>query len=194
MHVVLSAIEKYRATLVPLVLPILLAMVNGADQIRRKYDLSSMKTIMCGGAPLSKEMVEGFVEKYPTVSILQGYGLTESTALGSSTNSLEESRRYGAAGLLLASMEAKIVDPDSGEALGVNCSVYFRNADATATTLDSEGWLKTGDLCYIGEDGFIFIVDRLKELIKYKGYQVPPAELEALLLTHPDINDAAVIP
>ncbi|GLT74413.1 hypothetical protein SLA2020_462140 [Shorea laevis] len=206
MHDMPSAIEKYSATLVPLVPPILLAMVNGADRIRRTYDLSSMKTIMCGGAPLSAEMVEGFVEKYPTVTILQGYGLTESTALGSSTNSLEESRRYGAAGLLLSSMEAKIVDPDSGEALGVNChgelwlrgpsimKGYFRNADATATTLDSEGWLKTGDLCYIDEDGFIFIVDRLKELIKYKGYQVPPAELEALLLTHPDINDAAVIP
>ncbi|CAN1781950.1 Peroxisomal OPC-8:0-CoA ligase 1 [Linum perenne] len=71
---------------------------------------------------------------------------------------------------------------------------YFSNAEATSSTLDSEGWLRTGDLCYIDEDGFIFVVDRLKELIKYKGYQVPPAELEALLLTHPEITDAAVIP
>lgn len=71
---------------------------------------------------------------------------------------------------------------------------YFSNEEATASTLDSDGWLRTGDLCYIDEDGFIFVVDRLKELIKYKGYQVPPAELEALLLTHPEISDAAVIP
>jgi OPC-8:0 CoA ligase-1 len=71
---------------------------------------------------------------------------------------------------------------------------YFSNAEATASTVDAEGWLKTGDLCYIDDDGFIFVVDRLKELIKYKGYQVPPAELEALLLTHPEISDAAVIP
>ncbi|CAF2162865.1 unnamed protein product [Brassica napus] len=71
---------------------------------------------------------------------------------------------------------------------------YFKNQEATNETINAEGWLKTGDLCYIDEDGFVFVVDRLKELIKYKGYQVPPAELEALLITHPDILDAAVIP
>ncbi|KAJ8561312.1 hypothetical protein K7X08_027502 [Anisodus acutangulus] len=72
--------------------------------------------------------------------------------------------------------------------------IALSNEEATASTLDSDGWLRTGDLCYIDEDRFIFVVDRLKELIKYKGYQVPPAELEALLLTHPEISDAAVIP
>ncbi|KAL0904916.1 hypothetical protein M5K25_027080 [Dendrobium thyrsiflorum] len=71
---------------------------------------------------------------------------------------------------------------------------YFKNPEATGSTLDAEGWLRTGDLCYFDEDGYLFVVDRLKELIKYKGYQVPPAELEALLLTHPEITDAAVIP
>ncbi|KAF5784718.1 putative AMP-dependent synthetase/ligase, AMP-binding enzyme domain-containing protein [Helianthus annuus] len=71
---------------------------------------------------------------------------------------------------------------------------YFSNPEATASTLDSTRWLRTRDLCYIDEDGFIFVVDRLKELIKYKGYQVPPTELEALLLTHPEIDDCAVIP
>ncbi|KAK8648892.1 hypothetical protein V6N13_129634 [Hibiscus sabdariffa] len=71
---------------------------------------------------------------------------------------------------------------------------YLNNAEATATTVDSEGWLKTGDLCYIDDDGYVYVVDRLKELIKYKGFQVPPAELEALLLSHPQISDAAVIP
>ncbi|GKU98103.1 hypothetical protein SLEP1_g11149 [Rubroshorea leprosula] len=205
-HDMFSAIEKYRATFLPLVPPILVAMINGADQIQRKYDLTSLSNILSGGAPLSKEVIEGFLEKYPSVTILQGYGLTESTAVGASTDTLEESRKYGTAGLLSPSMEAKIVEPDTGKALGVNqtgelwlrgptiMKGYFSNADATASTLDSEGWLKTGDVCYIDEDGFIFIVDRLKELIKYKGYQVPPAELEALLHTHPEITDAAVIP
>ncbi|XP_055811689.1 probable CoA ligase CCL5 [Solanum dulcamara] len=206
MDEMLSSIHKYKATTLPLVPPILVALVNNADLIRKKYDLSSLETVLSGGAPLSKEVIEGFVEKYPSVKILQGYGLTESTAIGASTDSLEESRRYGTAGMLSPSMEAKIVDPESGKAFPVNktgelwlrgptiMKGYFSNEEATASTLDSDGWLRTGDLCYIDEDGFIFVVDRLKELIKYKGYQVPPAELEALLLTHPEISDAAVIP
>ncbi|KAI3418117.1 uncharacterized protein J3R85_013986 [Psidium guajava] len=206
MHGMLTSIAKHRATYLPLVPPILVAMVNNADQIRARYDLSSLHSVLSGGAPLSREVIEGFVERYPAVRILQGYGLTESAGVGASTDSLEESRRYGTAGLLSPSMEARIVDPESGAALGVKrtgelwlrgptiMKGYFSNAEATASTLDSEGWLRTGDICYFDEDGFIFVVDRLKELIKYKGYQVPPAELEALLLTHPDIADAAVIP
>ncbi|KAG6774793.1 hypothetical protein POTOM_022164 [Populus tomentosa] len=182
------------------------ADTSSADQIRERYDLSSLNFVLSGGAPLSKEMVEGFSEKYPGVTILQGYGLTESAGIGASTDTLEESRRYGTAGLLSPNTEAKIVDPESGKALLVNqtgelwlrapsvMKGYFSNAEATSSTIDSEGWLRTGDLCYIDDDGFIFVVDRLKELIKYKGYQVPPAELEALLLTHPEISDAAVIP
>ncbi|XP_010477286.1 PREDICTED: 4-coumarate--CoA ligase-like 5 isoform X1 [Camelina sativa] len=206
MHEMMSAIGKYKATFLPLVPPILVAMVNGADQIKAKYDLSSLHTVLCGGAPLSKEVTEGFAEKYPTVKIMQGYGLTESTGIGASTDTVEESRRYGTAGRLSASMEGRIVDPVTGKILGPNqtgelllkgpsiMKGYFSNEEATSSTLDSEGWLRTGDLCYIDEDGFIFVVDRLKELIKYKGYQVAPAELEALLLTHPEIPDAAVIP
>uniref|UniRef100_A0A1J3EP05 4-coumarate--CoA ligase-like 5 n=1 Tax=Noccaea caerulescens TaxID=107243 RepID=A0A1J3EP05_NOCCA len=206
MHEMMSAIGKYQATFLPLVPPILVALINGADQIKAKYDLSSLHTVLCGGAPLSKEVTEGFAEKYPTVKILQGYGLTESTGIGASTDTIEESRRYGTAGKLSASMEGRIVDPVTGQVLGPNqtgelwlkgpsiMKGYFSNEEATSSTLDSEGWLRTGDLCYIDGDGFIFVVDRLKELIKYKGYQVPPAELEALLYTHPEIVDAAVIP
>ncbi|KAK4795974.1 hypothetical protein SAY86_028300 [Trapa natans] len=206
LHEMLSSIEKYKATYLPLVPPILIALVNGASQIRSKYDLSSLQSVLSGGAPLSREVIEGFLEKYPRVTILQGYGLTESAGTGASTDTLEESRRYGTAGLLSPSMEAMVVDPDSGARLGVNqtgelwlkgptvMKGYFGKVEATSSTLSSEGWLRTGDLCYIDEDGFIFIVDRLKELIKYKGYQVPPAELEGLLLTHPEVADAAVIP
>ncbi|XP_051124106.1 probable CoA ligase CCL5 [Andrographis paniculata] len=202
----LMAIQKFSATYLPLVPPILVALANNAEIIKKKYDLSTLHSVISGGAPLSKEVIEGFSEKYPNVVIMQGYGLTESTGIGASTDNLEESRRYGTAGLLSPSMEAKIVDPDSGESLPANhtgelwlkgptiMKGYFSNEEATASTLDSKGWLRTGDLCYFDEDGFLFVVDRLKELIKYKGYQVPPAELEALLLTHPDIIDAAVIP
>ncbi|PPD91991.1 hypothetical protein GOBAR_DD11056 [Gossypium barbadense] len=81
-----------------------------------------------------------------------------------------------------------------GPAAAAGILGYLNNAEATAATLDSQGWLKTGDLCYIDDDGYVYVVDRLKELIKYKGYQVPPAELEALLLSHPQISGAAVIP
>ncbi|KAG9443136.1 hypothetical protein H6P81_018990 [Aristolochia fimbriata] len=206
MDEMLTSIGKYNATYLPLVPPILVAMINHAAAIRAKYDLGSLQWVLSGGAPLSREVIEGFVAHYPNVGILQGYGLTETTAIGASTDTLEESRRYGTAGLLSPNMEAKIVDPETGKALTVNqtgelwlrgpsvMKGYFSNAEATSSTLDSEGWLRTGDLCYIDEDGFIFVVDRLKELIKYKGYQVAPAELEALLLTHPLVADAAVIP
>ncbi|ONK72839.1 uncharacterized protein A4U43_C04F23790 [Asparagus officinalis] len=108
--------------------------------------------------------------------------------------------------MLSPNTEAKIVDPDTGAALTVNktgelwirgpyvMKGYFKNQEATKSTLLDDGWLRTGDLCYIDEDGFLFVVDRLKELIKYKGYQVAPAELEALLLAHAEIADVAVIP
>ncbi|KAJ6352010.1 hypothetical protein OIU76_001262 [Salix suchowensis] len=106
----LSTIVKYRATYLPLVPPILVALINGADQLREWYDLSSLKFVISGGAPLSKEVIEGFSEKYPGATILQAYGLTESAGVGASMDTLEESRRYGTAGLLSPNTEAKIVD------------------------------------------------------------------------------------
>uniref|UniRef100_A0A1J3CCC4 4-coumarate--CoA ligase-like 4 n=1 Tax=Noccaea caerulescens TaxID=107243 RepID=A0A1J3CCC4_NOCCA len=202
----MEAVEKYRATALALAPPVLVAMINGADLIKAKYDLSSLKMVRCGGAPLSKEATEGFLEKYPTVDILQAYALTESNGAGAFTDTVEDSRRYGTSGTLTSDVKARIVDPNTGRVMGVNhtgelwlkgpsiTKGYFRNEEATKETITKEGWLKTGDLCYIDDDGFVFVVDRLKELIKYKGYQVPPAELEALLITHPDILDAAVIP
>lgn len=198
----LRAINDYGVTYLPLVPPILVAMIAHPKPL----PLGQLRKVLSGGAPLSKELIEGFRDKYPQVEILQGYGLTESTAIGASTDSAEESRRYGTAGLLSPNTEAKIVDPETGEALPVNSTGelwirgpyvmkgYFKNTEATQSTITPDGWLKTGDLCYIDEDGYLFVVDRLKELIKYKGYQVPPAELEALLLTHPEIADVAVIP
>lgn len=120
MHDMFSTIDKFRATFLPLVPPILVAMINNADAIKGKYDLSSLHTVLSGGAPLSKEVTEGFVDKYPNVTILQGYGLTESSGVGASTDSLDESRRYGTAGMLSPAAEAMVVDPETGRALGVN--------------------------------------------------------------------------
>ncbi|XP_010459732.1 PREDICTED: 4-coumarate--CoA ligase-like 4 [Camelina sativa] len=207
LHDMLDAVDKYKATTLVMAPPVLVAMINGADMIKVKYDLTSLRTVRCGGAPLSKEVTVGFLEKYPSVDIHQGYALTESNGGGAYTGFLEEStRRYGTAGTLTSDVEARIVDPNTGRVMGVNqtgelwlkgpsiSKGYFKNQEGTNETINVEGWLKTGDLCYIDDDGFLFVVDRLEELIKYKGYQVPPAELEALLITHPDILDAAVIP
>ncbi|XP_051139385.1 probable CoA ligase CCL5 [Andrographis paniculata] len=206
MHELLTAIQNFSVNYLPLVPPILVALTANAKKLRNKYDLSSLKIINSGGAPLSKEVTEEFLKLYPNVMIRQSYGLTESTAVGASSDTMDECRKHGSAGLLSPNMAAKIADPETGESLPVNrtgelwlkgpaiMKGYFRNEEATNSTLDSEGWLRTGDLCYIDEDGFLFVVDRIKELIKYNGYQVPPAELEALLLGHPEIEDVAVIP
>ncbi|CAN6886668.1 unnamed protein product [Brassica oleracea] len=201
----LAAVEKYRATALILAPPVIVVMTNEADIIKEKCDLSSLKNVTCGGAPLSKEVTEGFLKKYPTVHVLQAYALTESNG-GGAYMDMVGSRRYGTVGTLTPDVEARIVDPNTGRLLGTNqtgelwlkgpsiSKGYFKNQEATSETFNLEGWLKTGDLCKIDDDGFLYVVDRLKELIKYKGYQVAPAELEALLITHPDILDAAVIP
>lgn len=200
----LRAIERYRVTLLPAAPPLLVAMVKSEEAHRR--DLSSLLVIGVGGAPLGREVAERFAAVFPDVQIVQGYGLTESSGSVASTVGPEESMAYGSVGKLASHLQAKIVDPSTGEAVGpgqrgelwirgpVVMKGYVGDDKATAETVDSEGWLKTGDLCYFNEDGFLYIVDRLKELIKYKGYQVPPAELEHILQSHPGIADAAVIP
>ncbi|CAF2256797.1 unnamed protein product [Brassica napus] len=206
MSKLLSAVETHRPTHLTLVPPMVVAMVNGAKEINSNYDVSSLHTVVAGGAPLSREVIEKFVKSYPNVKVLQGYGLTETTAIVATMFTKEETERFGSSGLLSPNVEAKIVDPETGRLLGVDqtgelwlrsptvMKGYYKNEEATAETIDSEGWLKTGDLCYIDSEGFVFVVDRLKELIKCNGYQVAPAELEALLLAHPEIDDAAVIP
>ncbi|THU67671.1 hypothetical protein C4D60_Mb05t27160 [Musa balbisiana] len=200
----LRAVERYRVTYMPVSPPLVVAMAK-SDEVARR-DLSSLRVLGCGGAPLGRDVAERFAARFPHVEIVQGYGLTESTGGVAGTRTPEESKVYGSTGRLGSNAEAKIVDPTTGEALGPGqrgelwvrgptiMKGYVGDAEATAATLDSEGWLKTGDLCYFDDDGFLFIVDRLKELIKYKAYQVPPAELEHILFSHPGIADAAVIP
>ncbi|XP_074317180.1 4-coumarate--CoA ligase-like 9 [Silene latifolia] len=200
----LAAVEKFRVTYMPVSPPLI--VVLSKSELVSKYDFSSIKRLGCGGAPLGKEVAERFKARFPDILIIQGYGLTETSAGGARTIGPDECVKYGSVGRLQELMEAKIVDPSTGEALppGKQGELWLRgptvmkgyvgNKEATAETLLPDGWLKTGDLCYFDADGCLYIVDRLKELIKYKGYQVPPAELERLLLSHPDIADAAVIP
>ncbi|GLJ42769.1 hypothetical protein SUGI_0886870 [Cryptomeria japonica] len=204
MNEMLHNIEKYRVTLLPTVPSVLSALTKSSEAC--KYDLSSLKQIGLGGAPVGYNVMQDFSAKFPGIELRQGYGMTESTAAVVYTNSNEENFHYGSVGLLSGVVEAKVVDPVSAKPLPPNhrgelwlrgptiMKGYFMNEEATLATLDMEGWLKTGDLCYIDEEGFLFVVDRLKDMIKYKAYQVAPAELEELLLTHPDILEAAVIP
>ncbi|KAL2529113.1 4-coumarate--CoA ligase-like 9 [Forsythia ovata] len=200
----LRAVQEYKVTHVAMAPPVVVAMLKAIES--EDYDLRSLEWVGCGGAPLGKVYIKSFTEKFPTVILAQGYGLTETTGVAFRAMNPEESRRWGSVGRLVESYEAKIVDPETGIALppGKRGELWIRgpsvmkgyldDSKATSETLFSDGWLRTGDLCYIDDEGFLFVVDRLKELIKYKGYQVAPAELEQLLQSHPDIVDAAVIP
>eukprot|EP00253_Pinus_taeda_P008104 PITA_08104 len=176
----LSAIQKYRVKSLPAAPPILVTL--NKSSIVSNYDLALLHTIGYGGAPIGKDIIDNFAARFPTVQIKQGYGLTESNGTVSSTITDEENIHYGTVGLLAAHVQAKVVDTTTGKAMPPNhkgelwlrgptiMKGYFGNVEATELTLDSEGWLKTGDLCYIGEEGFLFVVDRIKELIKYKVF------------------------
>ncbi|KIM78766.1 hypothetical protein PILCRDRAFT_824179 [Piloderma croceum F 1598] len=184
----LQSIQKFRITTGHIVPP--LAGLLAKHPIVDKYDFSSMVKWSCGAAPLGNDVID-MVEKRTKVPLRSAYGMTETTCVISVTR-LDNAKR-GTVGMLLPNMSAKLVD---GEIYlkGPNIMKgYLRNPRANAETFTTDGWMKTGDACRFDADENIFIVDRIKELIKYKGFQVPPAELEDLLLSHPDIEDAAVI-
>jgi acyl-CoA synthetase (AMP-forming)/AMP-acid ligase II len=169
-----------------------------------EYDLSSLKYVLCGAAPLDVEVTER-AEKRLGCLIRQGYGMTEASP---GTHQVYDDEfgviPPGCVGRLSPNTEARLVKPGTdedvepgatGELLIRGPQVmlgYLNNPEATAETI-TDGWLHTGDLVRVDSDGVFWIVDRLKELIKYKGYQVAPAELESVLLTHPDVLDAAVV-
>lgn len=199
----LTLLQDHKVTRAYLVPPIILALAK--HPIVEKYDLSSLDVIMSGAAPLGQELQDAAQSRVDSV-VMQGYGLTETSPVTHMNSDEPEKGRAGSIGYLIPNTEAKIVDPVSGEELAANATGevlirgpqvmkgYLNNPEATAHTIDDDGWLHTGDMGYVDDDGFFFLVDRLKELIKYKGFQVPPAELEAILLSHPSIADAAVIP
>ncbi len=199
----LQIIQDYKISYANLVPPIILALAK--HPLIDKYDLSSLNIVTSGAAPLGAELA-GACAKRLNCIVLQGYGLTETSPVSHTNPKEPEKIKLGSVGPCIPNTECKIVDTASGEDLGPKqegevwirgpqvMQGYLNNPEATAATLDSEGWLHTGDIGYVDDDDHFYIVDRVKELIKYKGMQVAPAELEAILLTHPAIGDAAVIP
>jgi acyl-CoA synthetase (AMP-forming)/AMP-acid ligase II len=199
----LSLIEQYRVSRAYLVPPIILFLAE--NPIVADYDVSSLQYILSGAAPLGKELVMTVRERIEC-RVCQGYGLTETSPVTHWTPDLSSTDKSSSVGTLVPNTEAQIIDTTTGRALGYNEAGeillrgpqvmlgYLYNLDATAATLDLNGWLHTGDVASVDEEGYFYIIDRLKELIKCRGYQVAPAELEQLLLTHPAIVDAAVIP
>jgi len=207
LQLMLEIIQKYKVTVLPAVPPIVLAMAK--NPIVLNYDLSSLRMMLSGAAPLGKELEDAFRARLPGAVIGQGYGMTEAgpvLAMSLAFAKMPFPVKSGSCGTVVRNSEVKIVDNDTGLSLTYNqpgeicirgpqiMKGYLNNPEATAHTLDKDGWLHTGDIAFIDEDEEMFIVDRVKEIIKVKGFQVPPAELEALLISHDGILDAAVVP
>jgi acyl-CoA synthetase (AMP-forming)/AMP-acid ligase II len=197
----LRVLQDWPIALAHIVPPIAVALAKHPTVDR--YDLSNLRWLFSGAAPLGRQLTEA-VEARLRVRVRQGYGMTEASPATHYT--VPEGDRAGKIGPLMPNTEGRVVDPETGADLGPGqagevwvrgpqvMKGYLNNPEATARTVTADGWLRTGDIGIVDDDGYLEIVDRLKELIKVKGFQVAPAELEALLLTHPNIADAAVIP
>ena len=197
----LRVLQDWPISLAHIVPPIAVALAK--HPIVDRYDLSNLRWLFSGAAPLGPQLTE-VVQARLSVRVRQGYGMTEASPATHYT--LPGADRAGKIGPLMPNTEGRIVDPETGADLGPGqagevwirgpqvMKGYLNNPAATAHTVTNDGWLRTGDIGIVDEDGYLEIVDRLKELIKVKGFQVAPAELEALLLKHPNIADAAVIP
>jgi len=199
----LQLMQKYQITRAYLVPPILVALAK--HPMVDQYDLSALKVIISGAAPLSEDLAKA-VSARLNCRVKQGYGMTEASPVTHITPDDPEKIKAGAVGVAVRNSECKVVDLETGQDLSISevgevwvrgphvMKGYLNRPEDTARTVDSDGWLHTGDIGQLDSDGYLTIVDRAKELIKYKGMQVAPAELEAVLLTHPAIADAAVIP
>lgn len=203
----LELIQKHRVSVAAVVPPLVLALAK--NPMVASYDLSSIRLVLSGAAPLGKELEEALHGRLPQATFGQGYGMTEAGPVLSMSPSFAKQplpSKSGSCGTVVRNAELKVVDPETGCSLGRNqpgeicirgpqiMKGYLNDDQATARTIDSDGWLHTGDIGLVDDDDEVFIVDRVKELIKFKGFQVPPAELEALLVSHPHIADAAVVP
>ncbi|CAK9136058.1 unnamed protein product [Ilex paraguariensis] len=197
------SIDTYRVTHFPVVPPTLMTLTRKAKGVSGS-SLKSLKQVSCGAAPSSTKNIEEFIQGLPHVDFIQGYGMTESTAVGTRGYNTEELYNYNSVGLLAPNMQAKVVDwitgcflpPGSMGELWLRgpgvMKGYLNNLEATISTIDIDGWLHTGDIVYFDQEGYLYVFDRLKDVIKYKGFQIAPADLEAVLSSHPDITDAAV--
>ncbi|WP_306322951.1 MULTISPECIES: 4-coumarate--CoA ligase family protein [unclassified Streptomyces] len=200
----LAAIEKHRVSHLYVAPPIVLALAK--HPAVERYDLSSLRNVTSAAAPLDGELARACARRLGLPHVGQGYGMTELSPASHAVAYDAERPPPGAVGKPLPSTETRIVSLDDpakdvapgepGEVLIRGPQVmkgYLGRPDATADMIDADGWVHTGDVGRVDADGWLFVVDRVKELIKYKGYQVAPAELEALLLSHEGIADAAVI-
>jgi len=199
----LGTLASYGITFASLVPPIVLALAKHPSV--EQHDLSKLRMVFSGAAPLGAEIAQACSRRIGCL-VFQGYGLTETSPVTHMNPSDPAKAKPGSVGVPLPNTECRIVDLESGAEQGVgetgeicirgpqNMAGYLNRPEATAAMIDADGWLHTGDVGYVDADNHLFIVDRVKELIKYKGLQVPPAELEAVLLTHEAVADAAVIP
>jgi 4-coumarate--CoA ligase len=199
-------VRAHGITIAPFVPPIVVEIAKSPRVTAD--DLASIRMVMSGAAPMGKDLQDAFMAKIPNAVLGQGYGMTEAGPVLAMCLAFAKEPfkvKSGSCGTVVRNAELKIVDPDTGDALGRNqpgeicirgeqiMKGYLNYPESTKNTIDKDGWLHTGDIGYVDDDDEIFIVDRLKEIINYKGLQVAPAELEALLITHPSIIDAAVV-
>ncbi|XP_068239420.1 uncharacterized protein [Palaemon carinicauda] len=195
-------IKKYQTTILHTVPPIINFLIQ-SDTVAPDL-LNSVHTMVCGAAPLGPALVKEFTNKFgERMNFQEGYGMTEASPVTHMTPA--KAYKPGSTGVVVPNTSAKIVDISTGETVGPGIEGelcikgpqvmkgYYRNEKATKETIDEDGWLHTGDIAKMDEDENVYIVDRLKELIKVKGLQVAPAELEDLLRKHPNVMDVAVI-
>ena len=198
----LELVERHRATVLIGPPPVMAALAGHPAVDAR--DLSSVELVVAGGAPVAAGIARAVGERLPGAVVRLGYGLTETAATATAPDR-ELAVAPGSVGRAMPSTELRVVDPQTGADLGPGepgelwvrgpqtMAGYLHRPDATAAMIDADGWLRTGDLVVIDEEGQVFVVDRLKELIKVNAFQVAPAELEAVLATHPAVADAAVV-
>ena len=199
----LNAISKYKTDIVNIVPPLILFLAK--HPMVDNYDLSCIRQITSGGAPLSNELVEAARDRLKCGVIRQGYGLTEVSVSSHMVPASLSREKPQSVGVPIKSVYVKVVDPETNETLsaGEEGEVWIRGPnvmkgylnllDATRSCITDDGWFCSGNIGHFDQDGWFYITDRLKELIKVNGLQVAPAELEALLVTHEKIADAAVI-
>ncbi|XP_022906602.2 luciferin 4-monooxygenase-like [Onthophagus taurus] len=198
--ILLKSIEKYKITNLPMVPAIAYTLIKST--IFKDYDVSSVEELYCASTSLSTKIEQDLIKLFPKLkSFCQAYGLTEAT-LSVTLMPINETK-LGSSGKIVPGMSICFCD-ELGNRLGPNqpgeiylkgrmiTKGYYRNPEATKTTF-IDGWLHTGDVGYYDEEGYVFIVDRVKDLIKYKGFQVPPAEIEGILITHPEVKAACVV-
>ncbi|GJM10469.1 MAG: AMP-dependent synthetase [Lysobacteraceae bacterium] len=199
----LETLQDQRINWAHLVPPLILALAK--HPMVDDYDLSGLQYVFSGAAPLDEGLAGLFEQRFGLV-VRQGYGMTEASPVTHYPPARSLDVRPGTVGKVTPGAECKIIDLDTKQALGPGqrgelwvrgpqlMKGYWKNPEASALTIDRNGWLHTGDIAVMDEDGYLSVVDRVKELIKFKGFQIAPAELEGVLITHPQITDAAVIP